>query len=448
MNYEVFSECAALAEQKSYRRLRERLAEQNEIDVAEFLETLPLLDAAVVFRTLPKDMSAEVFANLDADTQEHIIRSSTDGDIAELIEDLFVDDAVDILEELPAGVVKKVLKNATSKTRQLINRFLNYPADSAGSVMTAEFVELDGSLSAAEAINVIRRTGVDKETVYTCYVIDGTRHLLGVISFRDLIFAAKNAVVEDIMTRDPIFCNTHDDRETAAELLAKYDLQAIPVIDAENRVCGIITYDDAFDVIEQEATEDFHKFAAVAAIKKPYLETSVISLAAHRIPWLMVLMLASIFSGLVIDQYEVAIGAVPLLVSFIPVITDTCGNCGAQSSTLITRALALGELSLASWYRVMLKELCVALMCGVTLAAVNLVRVLIFNPQSAAVAIAVALSLLLAVIMSKTIGAMLPLIAKLLKLDPAVMAAPLITTVVDTLSLLIYFAIASALVAM
>ena len=440
---ELFSE---LCEQRQYRRLADLLEAQNEIDIAEYIGELPLERAAVIFRLLKKDKSTDVFANLSSDIQDYIINNISNAEVQELIEDLYVDDAVDMLEEMPAGVVKRVLKNAEPETRQLINRFLNYPANSAGTVMTAEFVDLRRDMTARQAISYIRTNGVDKETVYTCYVTDEQRVLLGVISFRELLFSDPDALVGDLMSEDVISCRTTDDREDVAALISRYSFLALPVVDAEHRLVGIVTVDDAMDVIEQEATEDFHKLAAVAPGEKPYLDATPLSLAGHRIVWLMLLMVASIVTGVIINRYELAIAAVPLLVSFMPMITDTSGNAGSQSSTLVVRGLALGELDTRDWLRVCWKEIRVALLCGFTLAALNFLRIIIFYPGQTAVAATVSLSLIACVFLAKCVGSMLPLLAKLLKLDPAVTASPLIATICDSLALLTYFGIATALI--
>lgn len=445
MNEKDFDLLLVLADNKQYRKLAAELSKINAIDSAEFLEELPLAQATVVFRLLEKDYCVDVFAELSAPTQEYIINEISNVEVANIIEELFVDDAVDMLGEMPATVVRRVLKNATPETRVVINRFLNYPDDSAGAVMTSEYVDLKKEQTVAQAINFIKSNGVDKETVYVCYVTDSERVLEGVVSFRDLLFAKPEQTVGEVMSEDCISVQTTDDQEFAASQIGRYNLLAIPVTDGEKRLVGIVTYDDAFDVIEDETTEDFHRMAAVAPSERPYLETGVFAQAGHRVVWLLFLMVASILSGLVVGRYEAAIGAIPLLVSFMPMITDTSGNAGAQASTLIIRGMSLSEIDLGDWLRVAGKELCVALLCGTTLAAINFVRIIVFNPGQMLVALSVSLSLIAAVALAKAIGCLLPMGAKLLRLDPAVLAAPLITTLVDTLSLFTYFGIASAL---
>ena len=445
MNDNIFPEVQELCGSGRFKAAVARLSQLNPIDAAELLEQLPPVQATAVFRIFQKDFGAEVFSNLPPVSQEYIISAITNSEVAGLIGELYIDDAVDMLGELPATVVKRVLKNAQPETRMLINRFLSYPEDSAGSVMTAEFLDLKKEMTVAQAKNYIRQNGVDKETVYTCYVTDAQRVLEGVVSFRDLLFAAPDALVKDLMKSGCVSVRATDDRETVAQLISKYDLLALPVTDSENRLVGIVTYDDALDVMESESTEDFHRMAAVAPSRGEYLDTGVFSLAKNRIVWLMFLMLASVLSGLVIGNYEAAIGAIPLLASFVPVITDTGGNAGAQSSTVIIRAMTLGEITTHDWLRVLFKEGSVSLLCGITLAVVNFLRIIVFNPGNIAIAFSVSLSIIAAVVMAKLLGSALPLFAKTCGIDPAVMAAPLITTTVDTLSLMAYFAIASVL---
>ncbi|MGD9560040.1 MAG: magnesium transporter [Oscillospiraceae bacterium] len=434
-----------LLETGQYRALRAAFAEINEVDLARFIAELPPEQATVAFRTLPKDVELEVFAELDADTQQHIIGSITDHEVSQIIDDLMVDDAVDMLEEMPASLVKRVLRNARPETRTLINQFLRYPENSAGSIMTAEFIDLRRDMTVEDAIKRIRRIGGDRETVYTCYVVDDTRRLDGVVTVKDLLLAGDSDMVAELMETDVISVFTGDDREAAAQLMAKYGFIALPVVDTEMRLVGIVTVDDAMDVIQEEATEDFEKMAAMVPSEKPYLKTSVWRLARNRLPWLMVLMVSGMFTGGILGHYEAIYVSVPLLVSFIPMLTGTGGNAGSQSSTMVIRGIALGEIKMRDMLAVALKEARVSIVVGVGLAIVNYLRMLITNPGSGLVPLVVSLTLIAAIFMAKVIGGVLPLVAKACRVDPALMAAPLITTIVDALTLVIYFNIAQLL---
>ncbi|WP_312643738.1 magnesium transporter [Hydrogenoanaerobacterium sp.] len=444
-NYIDFDKLEELVNTRNYRELRDILAGMNEVDIALFIESLPVEKATVTFRTLPKGLAADVFANFSSDTQEYIIGSITDQELAVIVEDLFVDDAVDMLEELPASVVKRVLKNATPDTRALINQFLQYPENSAGSIMTAEFTDLRHNMTVEDAIKHIRRTGEDRETVYTCYVIDERRILDGVVTVKDLLLSSDENSIDNIMDTEIISVTTLEDREDVAKLFAKYDLLSVPVVDHEGRLVGIVTVDDAVDVMEQEATEDFEKMAAMIPSEKPYLKTGVFTLAKNRIMWLLVLMISGMITGSILGRYEAAFAAMPLLVTFIPMLTDTGGNAGSQSSTLVIRGMAVSEISTKDLLAVMWKEIRVSVLVGVVLSAVNFVRLAVTYPGNEMVALTVALTLFATVVLAKTIGGILPIIAKLVKADPAIMAAPLITTVVDAFSLVIYFSIAERL---
>ncbi len=445
-NYELdFTRLIEMAEKRDYVSLKKELETLQEVDVAQFLELLSGEKIVVVFRTLPKEMAAEVFANLQPETQEYIITSITDQEIAVIIEDLFVDDAVDFLEELPANVVKRVLKNAGADTRAQINQFLNYPENSAGSIMTAEFTDLRKSMTVAQAIDHIRRTGEDRETIYTCYVIDDRRVLDGVVSVKSLLLADDNQLILDIMDTDIISVNTEDDREDVAQLFSKYGLLSLPVVDKENRLVGIVTVDDAVEVIEQEATEDFEKMAAMLPSERPYLKTSVFDLAKNRIMWLLVLMISAMITGGVLERYEAAFAAMPLLVTFIPMLTDTGGNAGSQSSTLIIRGMAVSEIHPKDLPQVVWKELRVSVLVGLVLSVVNFIQLSLRYPGSELVALTVVLSLFATVVIAKTVGCVLPILAKMCHADPAIMAAPLITTVVDAFALIIYFSLAQRL---
>lgn len=434
-----------LLERRDYHALRAMLAEENEVDVAEALAELPQEKAVVAFRTLPKELAAEVFSNLPPETQQVIIQSATDQEISAIVEELYVDDAVDMLEELPANVVKRVLKNAGPDTRRLINQYLNYPENSVGSIMTAEFTDLRQSMTVMEAIDHIRRTGADSESIYTCYVTNASRKLEGVLTIRELLLAKDDQRVGDLMETDVITAETTEDQEEAVARMMKYDFISLPVVDKEQRLVGIVTVDDVMDVMEEEATEDFEKMAAMAPSEKPYLKTSVFSLAKHRIMWLLVLMISGMITGGILGRYEAAFAAMPLLVTFIPMLTDTGGNAGSQSSTLVIRGMAVGEIELRDFMKVFWKELRVSILVGVVLSAVNFVRLIITYPGNEMIALTVAMALFVTVLLAKTVGGILPMAAKLCHADPAIMAAPLITTIVDAISLVVYFQIASAL---
>lgn len=435
-------ELMRLVQERKFRRLKEALVEMNEQDIAEFIEELDSEKKVVVFRMLPKELSSEVFACLEPEDQQHIINSIGDVELKYIIEDLYVDDAVDMMEELPANVVKRVLKIATPETRNLINQFLNYPDNSAGSIMTAEYVGLKQRMTVEEAFAYIRKHGVDKETIYTCYVMDSKRTLEGVVTVKDLLMNPYEAVLRDIMDTHVIKAVTTDDQEDVLEQFTKYDLLSLPVVDQENRLVGIVTVDDIVDVMEQEATEDFEKMAAMTPSERPYLKTGVLQLARNRILWLLILMISSMVTGGILAKYENAFALIPLLVTFIPMLTDTGGNAGSQSSTLIIRGMAVGEIEPSDILQVIWKELRVGVVVGAILGLVNYIRLVIMYPGSEMICLTVVLSLFATVLLAKTIGCVLPIVAKVLKLDPAIMAAPLITTIVDAFSLVIYFQLA------
>ncbi len=438
-------------EARRFRQVGLKLSEQNPADAAEFLETLSEEQLRLVFRMLKKSVSAEVFSFLSPDVQETLALTATDKDLAFIIEELYTDDAVDFLEELPATLVKKVLSNATPENRLLLNRFLNYPEDSAGSVMTSEYLDFKENMTVAKAIAHIRKTGLDKETVHVGYVIDSTRHLLGMLDIVDLLYADPDALIRDVMHTPVISVTTTDDKEHVAKEIAKYDFLAIPVVDGENRLVGIVTVDDAIDVVTEEATEDMEKMAALHPSDTPYLKTGVFSLYKNRILWLLFLMLSGMITGTILGGYEHAIASIPLLVTFIPMLTDTGGNAGSQSATLIIRGMSLGEVSAKDWLKVLWKELRVSLLVGITLGALNYLRVLLFYPGQEhlqQIALTLAISMIATVILAKTVGSLLPILAKRFHADPAVMAAPLVTTIVDSLTLLVYFGIATALFAL
>ena len=434
-----------LLEGRQFRKLRETMSEMNEVDIAEFIEELEPEKKVLVYRMLPKELAADVFSFLEVDDQEHIINSITDYELGKIVEDLYVDDAVDMLEELPAIVVKRVLQNATPQTRNLINQFLQYPENSAGSIMTAEYIGLKRNMTVEQAFAYIRENGVDKETIYTCFVTDSKRCLQGVVTVKDLLMNPYDTIIKDIMDENIIYAVTTEDREDVVETFNKYDLLCLPVVDHEDRLVGIVTVDDAVEVMEQEATEDFEKMAAMFPSEKPYLRTGVLELAKNRIPWLLILMFTSILSGAILMDYREAIQVLPLLLSFVPMLMDTSGNCGNQSSTMVIRGMAVGDIELKDVLRVVWKEFRVGLLCGAVLAVANFIRLILQYPDRQALNLVIVLSLMLAIVLAKIIGCILPMLAEKMKLDPAIMAAPLITTIVDASSLLIYFKIASML---
>ncbi len=434
-----------LLQAHNLRGLRALLADMNAVDVAQFVESLPRESATVAFRTLPKEEAVEVFAQLDADCQQHIVATVTDQEIAAIMEELMVDDAVDMLEEMPAGLVKRVLRNASPETRGRINQFLRYPEDSAGSIMTAEFTDLKKAMLVAEAIKRIRRIGQDRETIYTCYVVDQTRRLQGVVTVKDLLLAQDGDCVADLMQPDVISVATATGQEETAKLMAKYGLISLPVVDAENRLVGIVTVDDAVDVLREEDTEDFEMMAAMTPSERPYLKTGVMRLAANRLPWLLLLMVSGMLTGLVLGLYGDISLALPVLATFIPMLTGTGGNAGSQSSTMVIRGIALGEVRTRDILRVAWKEARVGVLVGLGLAVVNWLRMLATNPNSGLIPVVVCLTLAAAVFIAKVIGGTLPIAAKACKLDPALMAAPLITSIVDAVVLVVYFSIAGLL---
>ena len=432
-----------LVRSKKFRTLRQVLSEMNEVDVAAFIEELDPEKTVVVFRMLPKELASDVFACLELDKQQHIVSSITDKELTNIIEDLSVDDAVDMVEELPANIVKRVLQNATPETRSQINEFLKYPENSAGSIMTAEYIGLRKTMTVEDAFAYIRQNGVDKETIYTCYVMDNKRTLEGVITVKDLLMNPYETLIEDIMDTRIIKARTTDDREDVVDLFNKYDLTTLPVVDTEDRLVGIITVDDAVDVMEEEATEDFEKMAAMMPSEKPYLKTGVFEMAKHRILWLMILMISATVTGGILAKYEEAFALMPILVTFVPQLMDTGGNAGSQASTMIIRGMAVGDIDRSDVAKVLWKEIRVGFVCGLTLAAINLVRILIFNPGQFKVALVVVCSMFVTVIIAKCIGCLLPMTAQRLGIDPAIMASPLITTLVDAVSLTVYFELAT-----
>lgn len=429
---------------KAYE-IRKELLEMNVVDIAHILDQVDKHQLVRLFRILPKDMAAGVFSYFSAETQLHIVEVITDNEIKTIIDELFIDDAVDFIEEMPANVVKKVLKNTDEHLRKQINQLLNYPEDSAGTIMTIEYVDLKKEMSVNEAIDHIKKTGVDKETINTCYVINANRKLEGVISIRKLILSDGSSLIKDIFTKDAISVKTMDDQEIAAQLFKKYDLISMPVVDNENRLVGIITVDDIVDIIERENTEDIQKMAAMEPSDELYLKTGVFKLAKHRVVWLLVLMISATLTGNIIKKYEDVLQTIVILASFIPMLMDTGGNAGSQSSSLIIRGLALGEIGIKDAFKVLWKEFRVSIVVGLTLAFANFLRIFYLEKVDFAIAITVCVTTLLTVVLAKVVGGLLPIAAKMLRVDPAIMAGPLITTIVDTFALIIYFSIATLL---
>jgi len=431
-----------LVAQKQFRRLKELIAEMNEVDIAEFLGELDAEQQAVVFRLVPRQLAAEVFTYLeDSEDQEKLIGALSDKELRAILDELYLDDAVDIIEEMPANVVSRMLRNTNAATRSQINQLLNYPDDSAGSIMTTEFVYLHPNATVEESFARIRQVGLDKETVYTCYVTQN-RVLLGVVTVRRLLLSSYETRIGDIMETNLLSVTTHEDKEDVAQLFTKYDLYALPVVDGENRLVGIITFDDVMDVMEEETTEDFEKMAAILPSDKPYLRTGVWETWKARIPWLMLLMLSATFTGIIITKFENALAACVVLTSFIPMLMGTGGNAGGQASATIIRGLSLDEIEFSDFFRVVWKELRVALLCGVTLAAANFVKLLVVDRVTPMIALVVCITLIATLIAAKFVGAALPILAKKIGMDPAVVASPIITTILDILSLVIYFRIA------
>ncbi len=445
-----FEELIEMLDTKHYSDFRSEMEDINPVDAADFFNELPIARIPAVFKLLKKDTAADVFAELDSDVQERIISAMTDREISIILEDLALDDAVDLVEELPANMVHRIMRSATKETRSGINRFLSYPEDSAGSIMTAEFISLRRSMTCAEAINHIRKRGVDSETVYVAYVTDRSRVLHGIVPLRALLFAGDDEIIEDIMDPDVICASTLDDRETVAQTISKYGMLALPIVDGERRLVGLVTVDDAMDVIETEATEDIEKMAAILPTDKPYLKTGVWETWRKRVPWLLLLMLSATFTSTILARFETILDAATVsLAVFVPMLTGTGGNASGQTSATIIRGLSLGEIELRDVLRVLWKEIRVAFVCGVTVAAACFVKTMLvdfrldFTMSNIEATLTVCLTMLSAVVLAKIMGVLLPLGAKRVGLDPAVMASPFITTVVDTLTILIYVGIAT-----
>ncbi len=445
MDEKNFAELYQLLNQGNFSALRRELAERNEVDIADFLEELEPEQMVKVFRVLPKDISADVFSYMEPENQQQVVEHITDREVGRLIDDLFLDDVVDFLEEVPANIVTRVLKVATPDMRKAINTFLNYPEDSAGSIMTNEMIALHDSLTVGQAVEYIRNTGENKVSIYAIYVIDSKRHLKGTIELADLIYNKPEVLISDIMDDDKqlIYVGTLDDQEEVADVVTKYDLLAVPVVDKETRLVGIITVDDVVDILQEEATEDMEKMAAIVSTEKPYFKTGIFATYKSRIPWLLFLMISATFTGAIITHFEEALSTYIVLTAYIPMLMDTGGNAGSQSSVSIIRALSLGDVEFKDIFKALWKEIRVAVLAGITLSVCNFAKLMLFDKVAMPVALVVCSTLVVVVLIAKLLGCTLPMLADKIGLDPAVMASPLITTVVDAISLFTYFKIAT-----
>ena len=442
----MFEKALVLLEERKFGQLRSFLQDLNPADIALFMDEIPKESLPVVFRILSKDIAAETFTFMDSDLQEHLIHSFSDSELKAVIDELYLDDAVDIVEEMPANVIKRILRSADPDKRKMINEILKYPEDSAGSIMTIEFVSLRKRMTVKEALNRIRKTGLDKETIYTCYVTSEHNKLCGIITAKALLLADESDVIGDIMEQNPIYVTTLEDKEVVANTLHKYDFLALPVVDEERRLVGIVTIDDAMDVLQEEATEDMEKMAAILPGDKPYLKTSVFELWKNRIPWLLLLMLSASFTTMIMRSFENSLASQVILASFIPMLMGTGGNSGSQASVTVIRGLSLGEIEFSDILVTIWKETRVAILCGLTLAVASFFKVIWLDGASITVSLVVSLTILLTVLTAKVTGSVLPILASKLGFDPAVMANPFITTIVDALSLVIYFNIASSII--
>lgn len=440
---EQFKEFIKNKQLKEAKALIENL---NEVDVAFLIDELDPTTGTVVFRMLPKDIAADVFANFDTEQQQAIIRSSTDAEIKAIMDELYFDDKVDMLEEMPSNVVNSLLKYSAPEERNLINQFLKYPENSAGSLMTIEYVSLKKEMTIEESFRKIKREGIDKETIYTLYVTDDYRRLIGILSLRELIVAPAETKISELMRSEVVYVHTNDDQEDVANIFRKYGFEAIPVVDNEKRIVGIITYDDIIDIIEAETNEDFQVMAAITPSEDEYLESSVLSLAKHRIMWLMVLMISSTITQRIIAGYESYLYSVAGLSTFIPMLMDTGGNSGSQSSTLVIRGLATGDIKPKDWYKVMWKEFRIAIVVGIVLSIISYFKIIYFDKMPNNIALTVSITIIFAVMTAKVVGGILPIAAHKLKLDPAIMASPLITTIADATSLIVYFILAQSII--
>ncbi|MBR4545678.1 MAG: magnesium transporter [Oscillibacter sp.] len=441
-----------LVQEKRYAELRDRLSPLEAADIASICADLPEERIPLVFRLLPKELAAEVFVELDSDQQELLIRGFSNTELKEVLDELYLDDTVDIVEEMPAGVVKRILQHSDPEMRKSINDILKYPEDSAGSIMTTEFVDLIATMTVEDALKRIRRTGPDKETINVCYVIDEGRRLMGMLTIRTILLAEEDDIIGDIMERNFIYVRTMDDQEAVARALSRYDFLALPVVDKEERLVGIVTVDDAIDVLQEETTEDIEKMAAILPSDKPYLKTGVFETFRSRIPWLLLLMVSATFTGQIIAGFEDALAAVTVLTAYIPMLMDTGGNCGSQSSVSVIRGISLNEIAFSDLGKVVWKEIRVAVVCGATLAVCNFAKLMlidhfVFGNASVTplVSAVICLTMVCTVFCAKLVGCTLPMLAKRVGFDPAVMASPFITTIVDAISLFIYFRIATVL---
>lgn len=434
-----------LLDKKQYTVLRQRLTEMNEVDIALLMEELEKTEILKIIRILPKDIAADVFSYMEVENQQYIITSLSERDAADIIDNMMADDATDLFEEMPANIVKKLLASASSETRRDINHLLRYPENSAGSIMTVEFVDLKENLTVEQAITRIRNVGLDSETINICYVLDSRRTLIGTVALRYLLLKQPDEMIGDIMNENVISITTLMDQEEVARQFQKYDFTAMPVVDNENRLVGIITVDDVVDIMEQEATEDIEKMNAIVPIDKSYMKTGIVEEWKKRIPWLLLLMLSATFTGAIISSFENALSACIVLTSFIPMLMDTGGNAGGQTSATVIRGLSLNELEFRDMPRVIWKEFRVSVLCGVTLGTVNFLKLLLIDRVELTVAVVICLTLIMVVMIAKIVGCILPMVAKKIGFDPAVMASPFITTIVDALSLSIYFKLATAL---
>lgn len=434
-----------LLEQKDFASIRLLLEDENVVDIAELFEELSKEESVVFFRLLPKNIAADVFAYLSIEIEQMLIMSLTETEIGYIVDELFTDDAVDLLEEMPANIVKKILKNANAETRKAINHLLKYPEDSAGSEMTVEFVDLRPDMTVREAIRRIRQIGIDKETINTCYVVDEQRHLLGIVSSRQLLLHESGILISEIMKDNPIKIGTLEDQEQVALTFSKYDLTVVPVVDNEDRLVGIITVDDVVDIMQEETTEDMEIMAAISPSEKPYMKTSVLETFKNRIPWLLLLMISATFTGKIIQGFEESLATCAVLTAFIPMLMDSGGNSGSQASVSVIRGISLGEIEFSDTPKIIWKELRVSVLVGIVLGVANFIKIMIVDRVSTEVALVVCITLTLTVVIAKFVGCTLPILAKKVGFDPAIMASPFITTIVDALSLLLYFAIATAI---
>ncbi len=438
---ELENKIMEMIEQKHYKLLKDKISEFNSYDLAELLGRLPEKNMLLLFRLLPKDLAADTFVEMDTEQQKALIDSFSDNELKEVIEELYIDDMVDIVEEMPANVVKRILKNSTDSTRKTINQILNYPQDSAGSIMTTEYVSLRSSMTIADAIAKIRRIGLDSETIEVCYVTDNVNHLIGQIALRTIVLSDDDKTIEELMDRNVIYANTFDDQEEVANMFGKYDLTVVPVVDKDKRMVGIVTIDDAWDVMERETTEDIEIMAAITPTDTPYLKKTAFDIWKSRMPWLLILMISASFTGMIITGFQDALKKYVILTAYIPMLMDTGGNSGSQSSVTIIRGLSLHEMEFRDIFKVLWKELRVAILCGFTLATINFIKLMLFDQVGLKVALIVNITLVLTVLVAKTVGSALPMAAKRVGFDPAVMSAPFITTIVDAISLIFYFGI-------